>query len=64
MLGLYARELPEAFSEYLEEVVELMVPLITYVFHDGIRAAAIKSLPWLLNCPHLKGYQCVKVFLT
>lgn len=36
MLVCYARELKEAFSEYSEEVVKIMVPLLKFYFHDDI----------------------------
>ena len=36
MLVCYARELKEAFAEYSEEVVKIMVPLLKFYFHDGI----------------------------
>jgi hypothetical protein len=63
MLVCYARELKEAFSDYTEEVVKLMVPLLKFYFHDGVRTAAVESLPYLLDCARVKGPQYVKVFL-
>ena len=36
MIVCYARELKEGFAEYTEEVVKLIVPLLKFVFHDGI----------------------------
>jgi hypothetical protein len=35
MLVCYARELKEGFAEYAEEVVKIMVPHLTFYFHDG-----------------------------
>ena len=61
MLVCYARELKEAFSDYTEEVVKLMVPLLKFYFHDGVRSAAVESLPYLLDCARVKGPQYVKV---
>ena len=63
MLVCYARELKEAFSDYTEEVVKLMVPLLKFYFHDGVRTAAVESLPYLLECARVKGPQYVQVFL-
>ncbi|XP_018335482.1 importin-5 [Agrilus planipennis] len=55
MLVCYARELKEGFSNYAEEVVKLMVPMLKFYFHDGVRAAASESLPYLLECAKIKG---------
>jgi len=35
MLVCYARELKEGFANYTQEVVNLMVPLLKFYFHDG-----------------------------
>ncbi|XP_077862857.1 importin-5-like, partial [Saccoglossus kowalevskii] len=43
MLVCYARELKEAFADYTEQVVKLMVPLLKFYFHDDI----------LLQCMHI-----------
>ncbi|XP_050306794.1 importin-5 [Anthonomus grandis grandis] len=55
MLVCYARELKEAFAPYAEETVKLMVPMLKFYFHDGVRTAAAESLPWLLECTLCKG---------
>ncbi|GLV41396.1 Karyopherin beta 3 [Carabus blaptoides fortunei] len=57
MLVCYARELKEGFAEYAEEVVKLMVPMLKFYFHDGVRSAAGESLPHLLECAKIKGPQ-------
>uniref|UniRef100_A0A0K8TSJ3 Putative karyopherin importin beta 3 n=1 Tax=Tabanus bromius TaxID=304241 RepID=A0A0K8TSJ3_TABBR len=57
MLVCYARELKDGFADYAEEVVRLMVPLLKFYFHDGVRLAAAESLPHLLNCAKIKGPQ-------
>lgn len=57
MLVCYARELKEHFAEYTEEVVKLMVPMLKFYFHDGVRTAAAESLPFLLECAKIKGPQ-------
>ncbi|XP_064614966.1 importin-5-like isoform X2 [Liolophura sinensis] len=59
MLVCYARELKEAFSEYSEEVVKIMVPLLKFYFHDDVRISAAESLPHLLECAKIKGEQYV-----
>lgn len=60
MLVCYARELKEGFADYAEEVVRLMVPMLKFYFHDGVRTAAAESLPCLLECAKIKGGQYVE----
>lgn len=55
MLVVYARELKEGFADYSEQVVKLMVPMLKFYFHDGVRSAAAESLPFLLQCATIKG---------
>lgn len=55
MLVCYARELKEGFADYSEQVVKLMVPMLKFYFHDGVRSAAAESLPYLLQCAACKG---------
>ena len=57
MLVCYARELKEHFADYTEQVVKLMVPMLKFYFHDGVRTAAAESLPFLLECAKIKGPQ-------
>ena len=57
MLVCYARELKEHFADYTEQVVRLMVPMLKFYFHDGVRTAAAESLPFLLECAKIKGPQ-------
>lgn len=57
MLVCYARELKDGFANYAEEVVRLMVPMLKFYFHDGVRRAAAESLPYLLICAKIKGQQ-------
>lgn len=59
MLVCYARELKEGFADYVEETVKLMVPMLKFYFHDGVRTAAADSLPYLLECAACKGPQFV-----
>ena len=60
MLVCYARELKEHFVEYLEQTVKLMVPMLKFYFHDGVRAAAAESLPCLIECAKIRGPQYVQ----
>merc|ERR1719397_2236886 len=57
MLVCYARELKEHFADYTEQVVRLMVPMLKFYFHDGVRTAAAESMPFLLECAKIKGPQ-------
>ncbi|CAF1129300.1 unnamed protein product [Rotaria sordida] len=60
MLVCYARELKEGFVNYVEETTKLMVPLLRFYFHEGVRAAAAESLPLLLDCAKLRGDDYVR----
>nr|CAG4645347.1 EOG090X00U8 [Lynceus sp. MCZ IZ 141354] len=60
MLVCYARELKEGFVDYAEQVVKLMVPMLKFYFHDGVRSAAAESLPYLLECARVKGPEYVQ----
>ena len=64
MLACYARELKEGFAEYSEEVVKLMVPMLKFYFHDGVRTAAAESLPYLLQSGLIKGTSFVQDMWT
>lgn len=55
MLVCYARELKEGFAPYVEEVTKLMVPMLKFYFHDGVRVAAAESLPYLLESAQCRG---------
>ncbi|XP_049610535.1 importin-5 [Syngnathus scovelli] len=57
MLVCYAKELKEGFVEYTEQVVKLMVPLLKFYFHDGVRVAAAESMPLLLECARVRGLE-------
>lgn len=59
MLACFARELKDGFANYAESVVKLMVPMLKFYFHDGVRNAAAESLPWLLECSTSKGPEFV-----
>uniref|UniRef100_A0A1I7YJ02 Importin-5 n=1 Tax=Steinernema glaseri TaxID=37863 RepID=A0A1I7YJ02_9BILA len=50
MLVCYARELKEAFAPYVQQVAQLMIPLLKFVFHDSVRSAAADIMPHLMIC--------------
>uniref|UniRef100_A0A914HGN0 TOG domain-containing protein n=1 Tax=Globodera rostochiensis TaxID=31243 RepID=A0A914HGN0_GLORO len=54
MIVCFARELKDSFAGYVERVMGLMLPLLPYLFHDGVRSAAAECLPCLMVCA--KGY--------
>jgi hypothetical protein len=60
MLVLYAKELKEGFAPYADDVVQLMVPLLKFYFHELVRSAAAESLPYLLECSKFKGDAAVR----
>ena len=61
MLVCYARELKEGFGDYVDQVSELMIPLLKFYCHDGVRSAAAERLPFLLECSRNKGPEHVAI---
>ena len=49
MICCYADELKEGFYPYVEQVTGIMVPLLKFYFHEGVRAAAAQAMPELLR---------------
>ncbi|CAG8663708.1 8238_t:CDS:10, partial [Funneliformis caledonium] len=49
MLICYARELGSSFQPYVDSVLEIVLPLLKFCFHEGIRNAAAATIPHLLN---------------
>ncbi|KAG0325589.1 hypothetical protein BGZ99_000415 [Dissophora globulifera] len=50
MLICYARELGPGFRPYIEKVRDIVLPLLKFYFHDGVRHAATATLPLLISC--------------
>merc|ERR1712227_811595 len=50
MLVCYAKELGGRFESYIEEVAKLMIPLLKFYFHDGVRCSAAQCIAPLVNC--------------
>lgn len=46
-------------EEMVLQVVKLMVPMLKFYFHDGVRSAAAECLPFLLECAKIRGTQYV-----
>lgn len=49
MIYQYAAELKEGFYPYVEKTSSVIVPLIKFYFHDGVRRAAVSAVPSLLE---------------
>ena len=56
----YSQSFPKKTNPVLQ-VVRLMVPMLKFYFHDGVRTAAAESLPFLLECAKIKGPQYLQV---
>ncbi|KAF9428919.1 hypothetical protein BGZ94_000530 [Podila epigama] len=50
MLSCYAQELGSGFRPYLEKVRDIVLPLLRFYFHDGVRHAAVAALSPLILC--------------
>eukprot|EP01113_Clastostelium_recurvatum_P002059 TRINITY_DN1085_c0_g1_i2.p1 TRINITY_DN1085_c0_g1~~TRINITY_DN1085_c0_g1_i2.p1 ORF type:complete len:1100 (+),score=314.59 TRINITY_DN1085_c0_g1_i2:117-3416(+) len=50
MLFCYAENMKEGFYPYADEVSKLMVPLLLFYYHEGVRISAASSLGPLLVC--------------
>uniref|UniRef100_A0AC35TWV0 TOG domain-containing protein n=1 Tax=Rhabditophanes sp. KR3021 TaxID=114890 RepID=A0AC35TWV0_9BILA len=61
MIVCYAKEAKSAFGDYVEPVMELMVPMLKFVFHDVVRTACAEAMPALLRCALPKGADYVKL---
>jgi len=60
MLVCYAKELKEGFADYVQETVQLLVPLLKFYLHDNVRIAAAESLPFLIESGKAKGEAFLK----
>lgn len=49
MLRCYADELKQGFYPYTQQVLDIMLPLIKFYFHEEVRRAAVETLPELLR---------------
>jgi hypothetical protein len=49
MLICYARELGASFLPYVERSLEIVVPLLKFYFHDGVREATAVLIPLLFK---------------
>ncbi|GLJ16157.1 hypothetical protein SUGI_0269600 [Cryptomeria japonica] len=53
MLCCYADELKEGFYPWVDQVVQILVPLLKFYFHEEVRKAAISAMPELLQAGKL-----------
>ncbi|KAJ3166468.1 hypothetical protein HDU88_003336 [Geranomyces variabilis] len=49
MIICYARELGPGFAPYAKDVMDIVVPLLRFYFHDGVRHAAAGTIPYLFT---------------
>eukprot|EP01119_Soliformovum_irregulare_P006133 TRINITY_DN1791_c0_g1_i1.p1 TRINITY_DN1791_c0_g1~~TRINITY_DN1791_c0_g1_i1.p1 ORF type:complete len:1082 (-),score=281.10 TRINITY_DN1791_c0_g1_i1:40-3285(-) len=49
MIFCYASELEEGFFPYVDETTKLLVPLLRFFYHDGVRSAAVTTMPCLIT---------------
>lgn len=49
-----------AFEPYVEQVMKMMIPLLKFIFHDGVRSAAAECLPCLLACAKNRSIEYLK----
>jgi hypothetical protein len=49
MIYQYAAELKEGFFPYVEKVATVLIPLVKFYFHDGVRRAAVSAMSALLE---------------
>lgn len=50
MIFQYATELKRGFFPYVETVANVLIPLMKFYFHDGVRSSAVSTMPALLEC--------------
>ncbi|KAK9451448.1 armadillo-type protein [Limtongia smithiae] len=56
LLSVYAAELGAGFEPYVGEVLhEIVLPSISFFFHDGVRSAAAQCIPHLLTAVKESG---------
>uniref|UniRef100_A0A0A9CPZ9 TOG domain-containing protein n=1 Tax=Arundo donax TaxID=35708 RepID=A0A0A9CPZ9_ARUDO len=53
MLCCYADELKEGFVPWIDEVIDVLVPLLKFYIHEEVRRAAIAAMPGLLRSAEL-----------
>lgn len=49
LLICYARDLREHFAPYAEQVLKIIVPLLKFYFHEGVRYASASLIPLLFS---------------
>lgn len=49
----YASEMKAAFMPYVETTTAVIVPLLNYFYHDGVRMSCMSAVPHLINAVKL-----------
>ncbi|KAK9467540.1 armadillo-type protein [Lipomyces arxii] len=58
LLSIYASELKAGFEPYVAEIMnDIVLPSISFFFHDGVRIAAAQAIPHLLSSIKASGPQ-------
>ncbi|RKP13549.1 armadillo-type protein [Piptocephalis cylindrospora] len=55
MIGCYADQLKGSFGPHVPEVLEIILPLLKFYFHEGVRHASAVAIPFLLESLRLYG---------
>ncbi|KAK9458730.1 armadillo-type protein [Lipomyces oligophaga] len=56
LLGIYAAELGAGFEPYVAEVLhDIVLPSLSFFFHEGVRIASAQAIPHLLNSIKVSG---------
>ena len=50
MLLCYAQEMGAIFHPYVEQIVTLVLPMLKFYLHEGVRYAAASVIPVLFQC--------------
>ena len=50
MLTCYAQQLGASFAPYMEETFEIVLAGVNFYIHEGIRYAALNTIPLLFRC--------------
>jgi hypothetical protein len=61
MLLCYAQEMGAIFHTYVEQIVILVLPMLKFYLHEGVRFAAASVIPVLFQCWIKANYSAEKL---
>ena len=64
MVSIYAETLKTDFHAYANDCIDLIVPLIKFLFSDEVRLASIKCVPKLVACLNQQQQESAIVFIV